>query len=91
MTVLKYLVFFSSFTSSVKLDVADRLNKRDKKENPRLPMADELVRNICGRLLKMSAGQHVLIGGSELDGWVRRRRGKGEEARWLPKASCLLL
>ena len=65
----------------MKLDVADRLNKRDKKENPRLPMADELVRNICGRLLKMSAGQHVLIGGSELDGGVRRRRGKGEEAR----------
>ena len=51
-------------------------------------MADEFFRNICGRNKKMSAGQHVLIGGSELDGGVRRRRGKGEEARRLPKASC---
>ena len=53
-------------------------------------MADELFRNICGRLLKMSAGQDVLIGGNELDGGVGRRWGKGEEARRLPKASCLL-
>ncbi len=52
-------------------------------------MADELFRNICGRLLKMSAGQDVLVGGNELDGGVGRRWGKGEEARRLPKASCL--
>jgi len=49
-------------------------------------MADELFRNIFGRLLKMSVGQDVLIGGNELDG---RRWGKGEEARRLPKASCV--
>jgi hypothetical protein len=48
-------------------------------------MADELFRNICGRLLKMSAGQDVLRGGNELDGGVGRRWGKGEEARRLPQ------
>jgi hypothetical protein len=73
----------------IKLDLADRLNRRRLKEERRVRMADELFRNLCGRLqlalvsnpTELSAGQDVLIGGNELDGGVRRRRGKGEEAR----------